>query len=129
MDGSSGGETPDQKVKIDLLNALPVIIVERGTPITALTYYENTISYSDNKRFSAHAGDNFLTKLLILQPGDVFAIEYSSFVERWNFDGTKEFREKPEDRENRSLVMRMLPFAVDRDCSYNAWLAEYPPRK
>lgn len=110
------------------LDALPIIILKPGTPITALTYFENTINYSDNKRFSGHAGNNFLTKLLILQPGDVFSVEYSSFIEREEFGKKLTLTEKNINRENRKLVMYKLPFVINKDWSYNEWLIDYLPK-
>lgn len=110
------------------LDALPIIILKPGTPITALVYSENTINYSDEKRFSGHAGNNFLTKLLILQPGDVFSVEYSSYVEREELGKKNIFTEKDIDRKNRKLVMYKLPFVVNKDWSYNEWLIDYLPK-
>lgn len=122
----------DEKVadtsKMNPLDALPVIIVKPGTPITALTYFENTINYSDNKRFSGHSGHNFLTKLLIIQPGDIFSVQYSSYVERKDFKGNLVFPAKKPDKESRKLVMYKLPFAVNKDWSYNEWLTDYLPK-
>ena len=53
-------------------NSLPIIITEKGTPLTGLVFKENTINYGNKRRFSGHAGNNFLTKILLLQPGDIF---------------------------------------------------------
>lgn len=133
---SLGDDAPDKTTRVDPLNALPIIIVKPGTPITALVYHENTISYSDNKRFSGHAGHDFLTKLMILQPGDVFAVEYSRFVENEGLgsrlknlgkDNGLKSQEKLNENKNRKLVMHKLPFRVNKDWSYNEWLIDYLP--
>ena len=55
----SGDENADKLIKMNPLDALPVIIISPKTPITALVYQENTINYSDNKRFSGHASNYF----------------------------------------------------------------------
>lgn len=115
--------------KMNPLDAIPIIILKPETPITALVYFENTINYSDNKRFSGHAGNNFLTKLLIIQPGDVFSVEYSRYVNREELGKKMPLPEKLTDDKNRKLVMYKLPFAVNKDWSYNEWLIKYLPKE
>ncbi len=125
---SSGDEKVDKTIKMDALNAFPIIVVNPGTPVTALVYHQNTINYSDNKKFSGRSGQNFLTKLLILQPGDIFEIQYSSFTNRWE-TGKKSSLEgiKDETHENPKLLIQKLPFTVNKDWSYNEWLIDYLP--
>jgi hypothetical protein len=118
----SGDEKAVKTINIGPLDALPIIIVDPGTPITALVYAENTVNYGDKKRFSAYAGNNFLTKLLILQPGDVFSVEYASWTNRWDF-GDEKKAEQPDPK----LAIHKLPFTVDKDWSYNEWLIDYLP--
>ncbi|MBX7169765.1 MAG: hypothetical protein K1X72_02335 [Pyrinomonadaceae bacterium] len=116
--------------KMNPLDALPIIIINSGTPVTAIVHRQNTINYGDNKRFSGHSGNQFLTKVLILQPGDVFSINYSSFVE--GEVSEKEFglpKNRFETVSNRKLIMYKLPFAVDKEWSYNDWIINYLPKE
>ena len=126
---SFGDETADKSIKINPLDGLPIIIVNLGNPITALVYHENTINYSDNKRFSSHAGHDFLTKLLILQPGDVFGVEYSRYVE--NEEKREKILDLPksENKIEPKLQIHKLPFTVNKDWSYNEWLIDYLPKE
>lgn len=123
------GEKMADTTKMNPLDALPIIILNPETPITALVYRENTINYGDNKRFSAHSGNQFLTKLLILQPGDVFSVEYSSYVEKEGLE--KEFglsKNRFEIMSNRKLLMYKLPFKVDKEWGFNDWIINYLPK-
>lgn len=122
----SDDENDDENVKLEALNTLPIIVVEKGTPITGLVFKENTINYSNEKKFSGHAGNNFLTKLLILQPGDIFAIEYARWTNRWNYNDDKS---KIEEKNNKNLkpLIQKLPFTVNKDWSYTEWLIDYLP--
>lgn len=126
---SLGDEKLNKEIKLNPLDATPIIIVNPGTPITALVYYENTINYSDNKRFSGHAGNNFMTNLLILQPGDVFAIEYARWVEREEPSGKPLIVEKPIKIAEPKLLIHKLPFVVNKEWSYNRWLIDYLPKE
>ena len=107
--------------------SIPVLILDPGTSITALALNENITSYSDDKRFSAHSGHQFITRLLILQPGDIFTLDYASQTHRWEIG-----EPPPSDMDNPtpSFSIKRLPFSVDRDISFNAWLADHlPPEK
>lgn len=127
LSNSFGKENADNKIKMNPLEAFPIIIVNPGTPITALLNKENTINYSDNKRFSAHSGHSFLTKILILQPGDVFEIQYAIWTRREDFGQKKMLAEKEVSNENPKLLIHKLPFMVNKDWSYNEWLIDYLP--
>lgn len=105
---------------------IPIIIVDPGTPITALVSQEKTINYADNKRFSAHAGNSFITNLLVLQPGDVFAIKYSEYTT------TDRIGSKASEKTNLldiKPVIYKLPFRIDREWSFNEWIADYLPKE
>jgi hypothetical protein len=105
----------------------PVIILEPGTPITYLAGKEDTIDYSDNRRFSSHGGGTFPTNLLVLQPGDVIELPFLTTLEDERpvkaSTGTKKEEEdlaghyKPE--------VHKLQFQLNRDWSYNAFIADY----
>lgn len=125
---SSGDEKIDKTIKMDALGAIPIIIVNPGTPVTALVYHQNTINYSDNKRFSGHAGQDFITNVLIIQPGDIFEIKITSYVNRWKIGKRSSLEElKAETIENPKLLIQKLPFTVNKDWSYNEWLIDYLP--
>lgn len=106
---------------------LPVIVVAPGTPVTALAYHRNTVRYSDNRRFAAHSGDNYMTRLLILQPGDVFTVEYATLIRRRAIGKTPALPEESGGGEDPKPAIQKLPFAVDADFGCNEWLIDHLP--
>lgn len=119
-------ENRNQEINLVAANSIPIIVVEKGTPIAALVFRENTINYSNEKKFSGHAGNNFLTKLLILQPGDIFSVEYASWTNRWDFREEKT-KTDLESNKNTAPLIQKLSFSLDKDWSYNEWLADHLP--
>lgn len=117
-----GDAMPGESTKMRPEDGTPIIIVNPGTPITALVPSEDTIHYADAKRFSSHAGNSFITNLMILQPGDVFTLRYSQSTINYGF-GEK----KPQIREIKPAIYR-LPFLVDKNWSFNDWLVDYLPK-
>ena len=103
---------------------IPIIIVNPGTPITALLSGERTINYADNKRFSAHAGNSFMTNVLILQPGDVFTIQYSEYT-IGDTIGAK-LPKRPEPLDLKPVIYK-LPFEIDKNWGFNEWIVNYFP--
>jgi hypothetical protein len=124
-----GDENFAKTIKPNPFEGTPIIIIDPGAPITGLVYYENTISYSDHKRFSAHSGNNFMTNLLIIQPGDVFAIEYNRSVEDEGLEKKLPLTKKSNNPTAPKLFIQKLPFAVNKDWSQNAWLIDYLPKE
>lgn len=103
---------------------MPVVILDPGKPITYLAGYEDTINYSDNKRFSSHSGGTFPTRLLILQPGDKVELRFLS---------TRDDDRAGEVKVERAALGDILPsvekypFYLNPDWSYNAFIADYFP--
>jgi hypothetical protein len=109
----------------------PVIITGPGTPITSIAPGEKNINYSDEKRFSSHAGNSFPTNLLLLQPGDTFSLPFLTLEIRdlRPFSKEQPLSEKPVERGEPVPVIQKLPFWVDRGWSYNAFIADYLPAR
>jgi hypothetical protein len=99
-----------------------VLILEPGTPVTCLAPHEDTINYADEKKFSSHSGGNFPTNLLVLQPGEVFSLPFSTITTRDNFvKKTDKLQAAPWP------VIRKAPFVIDRKWGYNQFIADYFP--
>lgn len=99
-----------------------VVILEPGTPVTYLARHEDTINYADEKKFSSHSGGTFPTNLLVLQPGEVFSLLFSTVTTRDNFGKkTGGIRAHPWP------VIRKAPFFIDRKWGYNQFIADYFP--
>ncbi len=110
-----------------VIQGIPILIISPETPVTAIAHDQRTVQYSDNKRFAAHSGHQFTTNLLILQPGDTFALEYLSQTKRQS-PGSRPSQQDTADRDKQPVLsIRDLPFAVDKDWGYNQWLIDHLP--
>jgi hypothetical protein len=107
--------------------SVPVVIVERGAPITILSSREHVRGYTE--RFSSDNGEEYRTTPLILQPGDRITLEYLSYGQRGR-TARGENREALEASvKDYPPVITMLPFDYDPARDYNEWLAGFlPPR-
>jgi hypothetical protein len=102
---------------------MPVVILDPGKPITYLAGYEDTINYSDNKRFSSHSGGTFPTRLLILQPGDRVELRFLTFRDDEKIGGEKKVGGL--QTADKLPAVEKYPFYVNPDWSYNAFIAQY----
>lgn len=101
----------------------PVVILDPGTPITYLAGKEDTIDYSDNRRFSSHGGGTFPTNILLLQPGDIIELPFLTTVEEEH--GVMKDVRDPRGAYRPSI--HKAAFRVDSYLSYNAFVADYFP--
>jgi hypothetical protein len=105
--------------------SVPVVVVERGTPITVLSSKEDVHGYTE--RFASHSGNNYLTTPVILQPGDRLTLRYGGLGRR----GGSAFGEDRAALEARVKdvppVIKLLPFRVDRARDLNGWVVEFLP--
>lgn len=120
-----GDKISDNSINTEGKWGTPITIVALGTPITILMAAEKTIHYSNKRRFSAHAGNNFPTNLLILQPGDVFALHYSR--QTLNYKLGDKFPERTKISDIKPAIYK-LPFWFDKNWSFNEWLIDYLPK-
>ena len=108
---------------------MPVHIVARGEPVTALSARERVHGYTE--RFSSDGGSGYPTTPLILQPGDLVTLHYATLSVR----GRSARGEKREALEAGAKdyppVITLLPFSVDPARGFNRWLVEFlpPPRR
>jgi hypothetical protein len=115
------GKTPESLTAMKE-GGTPIIIVNSETPIIGLISSEETTHYGDKKRFSAHGGNSFPTTLLILQPGDIFALKYSGATIDYGL-GSKST--KNQEIPDIKPAIYKIPFAIDKDWSFNDWLPNY----
>ncbi|HEV7889368.1 MAG TPA: hypothetical protein VGP08_01955 [Pyrinomonadaceae bacterium] len=107
--------------------SVPVVIVERGAPITILSSRENVHGYTE--RFSSNGGDNYLTTPLILQPGDRITLRYHGYSHRGFSEGGENEEALEASVKDRPPVVTMLPFDLDPAQDFNEWLVGFlPPR-
>jgi hypothetical protein len=103
--------------------SVPVIIVERGTPVTWLAAQESVIERKG--RFSSHWGESYLTTPVIMQPGERLTLPYHRFSQRGREPGSQPDKQGL-GRQIAPSIHR-LPFNVERDDNYNEWIADHPP--
>lgn len=106
---------------------VPVIIVERGAPLTLLASGEYVRSYGGN--FSSGTGNGYLTTPLFMQPGDRVTLQFHGYSVR----GLK--KEKGAESDPAEAVKRvapaisMQPFYVDPEEGYNQLIVDHLPVK
>jgi hypothetical protein len=107
----------------------PIIITDPGTPVTYIAPRENSINYSDEKRFSSHTSNTFPTNLLILQPGDTFSLPFSKMEIRdpQPFSNQQPVSIPADLRDETAPAIVELRFSVDRSWSYNQFIADFFP--
>lgn len=108
--------------------SIPVAVVARGEPVTVLLGKEEVRSYHETKGFASHTGNEYLTTVLLLQPGDRISLRYGGFSTRPRHG---EPPLAPAARPGRGPLspdpptLGLLPFAVDEDEGFNAWIVEH----
>lgn len=103
--------------------AVPVVVVERGTPVTVLLEREQVREYHQQAGFASHTGSQYSTDVLLLQPGDRMDVEFLARTVRgrgFTAEEKEAFRRTPPEIAVRS-------FRVDTQRRFNAFIAEHLP--
>jgi hypothetical protein len=107
--------------------SVPVVVVERGAPITILSSREDVHGYTE--RFSSNGGDNYMTTPVILQPGDRLTLQYHGYSRRGLSVGGENEAALEASVKDYPPVITLLPFDVDPERDFNEWVVEFlPPR-
>lgn len=104
--------------------SIPIVIVPRGQPVTVLLASETVVGTDAVRGFSSHGGNQYLTTLMLLQPGDRISIDYR----RLTFSARQE-REagfQAARMEDAAPVITRFPFYLP-DERFNAWIAPHLP--
>ena len=106
---------------------VPVIVVERGAPVTMLASGEYVNSYSG--RFSSGTGNGYLTTPVIMQPGDRITLQFHAYSVR-GFKSEATAGADPEVAVKQvAPVIRMPPFYVNPEDGFNQLIVDYLPAK
>jgi hypothetical protein len=103
--------------------AVPVVVVERGTPVTVLLEHERIRQYNQDAPFASHLGSQYSTDVLLLQPGDRMDVQFLSRTVRgrdFTAEETEAFRRTPPE-------ITVRPFRVDPARRFNAFIAGHLP--
>lgn len=102
---------------------VPVVVVERGTPVTVLLGHEQIRQYHEDAGFASHTGSEYGADVLLLQPGDRMDVEFlARTVHGHDFTAEERdaFRRTPPE-------IAVRPFRVDRARRFNAFIADHLP--
>jgi hypothetical protein len=115
-----GKDTTDSIVR-----TTPVIIINRGTPLTLPVTKEKATYYIKGRTYSSVYSNSFESNLLILLPGEDFAIPFAFYSEdpKWN---DKDIINKARNP-NPIPVIHKQPFLLKTDEGFNDWVSNYLP--
>ncbi|HYW10531.1 MAG TPA: hypothetical protein VE871_01210 [Longimicrobium sp.] len=108
--------------------SVPVVIVPRGQPVTVLLWREQVTARHETQPFASHWGNQYMTSVLLLQPGDRITLEYwppatgdalAALSDETDTDA--------EHRVARPPVIARFPFHVDPAAHFNAFVAGHLP--
>jgi hypothetical protein len=108
--------------------SVPVVVVERGAPITVLSSKDDVHGYTE--RFSSRGGGTgYLTTPVIMQVGERLTLQYLSYSVRGRSPGGENEEALEAAVRLRPPSVTLLPFQVDPARDFNEWLVEFlPPR-
>jgi len=109
---------------------VPIIVVARDAPVTMIAGHEEVRGYrrgSDGREFvSSTSGNNYMTNLMILQPGDRISLRYFSAVHRQESFATRSDQAAKEDDVKPTITTH--GFSVDLNYGFNEWLIAHLPK-
>ncbi len=117
-----GKKANDSSVRIT-----PIIIINRGTPLTLLVPKEKATYYIKGRSYSSDYNNSFESNLLILQPGEVFAIPFLfSHEDPWWKDKDK-LTKATARNPNPIPAISKQPFVIKKDEGFNNRVNDYLP--
>jgi hypothetical protein len=103
--------------------SVPIVVVARGEPVTVLLANERVRSYHDSGSFASHRGNQYLTTVLLLQPGDRISLQYHTTSIR----GRDLTPAEEEALHAMSPELSTHPFVVPAGARFNDWIAAHLP--
>jgi hypothetical protein len=103
--------------------SVPIVVVARGEPVTVLLANERVRSYHDSGSFASHRGNQYLTTVLLLQPGDRISLQYHTTSIR----GRDLTPAEEEALHAMSPELSTHPFVVPAGARFNGWIAAHLP--
>lgn len=105
--------------------AVPVVVVERGTPVTVLLEHERIREYHQEAGFASHTGSQYSVDVLLLQPGDRISLDFLTQTVRG-----RDFSEEEKEAFRRARPrIAVRPFRLDRERRFNAFIADHLPAR
>ena len=110
--------------------SLPIIVVARDTPVTLIAGREETRGFAmgfNGEYLSSTSGNNYMTSLIILQPGDRISVRYLSVRRGPQYELGLSGRYAPDPAEGLKPVISVHPFLLETKYDFGAWLVDYLP--
>jgi hypothetical protein len=110
---------------------VPVIVLPLRAPATLIAGHEEVKGYvkgSDGREFRSWSSNNFMTNVLILQPGDRFTVGYFSVVRNSDYVGGSFGFAAPDPSESLKPSIKVRPFAPDVRYDFTEWIVDYLPK-
>lgn len=108
--------------------SVPVVIVEKGAPITVLSVKDDVHGYTE--RFSSRGGGtSYLTTPVLLQVGERLTLKYSGYSRRGLSPGGENRDALEATVKDHAPVIALLPFHIEAARDFNEWVIDFfPPR-
>jgi hypothetical protein len=109
---------------------VPVIVLPWGAPATLIAGHEEVRGYDTRSEpeFRSWSSNNFMTNVLILQPGDRFTVGYYSVVRNSDYVAGRFDFAAPDPSEKLKPLIKVRPFAPDIRYDFTEWIVDYLPR-
>ena len=112
--------------------SIPIIVVDRGTPVTLIAGREETRGFSmghnGQEYVSSTSGNSYMTNLIVLQPGDRISFSYLSLRRSGDFERRmRSGLDNADPDEKTKPVISVHPFALETRYDFGGWLADYLP--
>ena len=113
------------------VEGVPILVLPLGAPATLIAGREETRGYrkgyDGRESLASTSGNNYMTHVLVLQPGDRISLRYLSAVR--NGESERRFRAGGRDpSEDLKPVINVRPFAPDSRYDFTEWIVDYLPR-
>lgn len=119
---------PPDPTQLNMGGSVPVVVVERGAPITVLSAKDDVHGYTE--RFSSRGGGTgYLTTPVVMQVGERLTLRYHSFSVRGRSVGGENREALEASVELHPPSIALGPFSFDPARDFNEWVVEFlPPR-
>jgi hypothetical protein len=104
--------------------SIPIVIVPRGQPVTVLLANETVVGTDQVQGFSSHGGNQYLTTVMLLQPGDRILVDF----QRLTISAHEEHQPGSRARRLKDAAPAITAFSFHLpDERFNAWIAGHLP--
>lgn len=103
----------------------PIIIINRGDSITSLVPIEKATFFIKDRSYSSANTNSFESNLLILHPGEIFSIQFSTFRAQAWWEEKNGISESKAKKMNPKPIIQKEPFLLKKNEGYNEWLKDF----